>query len=140
MPQKTVLLPKLQEDEILVDEQGWIYPCKKWREDDAEFALGLTYDPNAPDETLAPRFRDAPVRFTMTVEDVMHQNLVANPYIKIVVPMGISLQDAYMGIKTLKPSGRRIQVELDFVASRIFMGHLIVRMNPKARLHIIVNC
>ncbi len=104
MPQKPELLPKLQEDEILVDEQGWIYPSRKWREDDAEFAL------------------------------------VSNPNIKIVVPMGISLENAYMGIKNLKPSEQLVQVELDFVANRLFFGHLIVRMNPKARLHIVVNC
>lgn len=110
--------------------------------DDAELALGMRYDPNADDRTLEPtEFAKSPIRMKMTVEDVLEQGLVDNPNITIVVPVHIDrFPNSYLTVNALSPDGKRIRAELDWHSNVEFHATPSVRMNPKARLHIIVNC
>jgi len=136
----------LQEDEIKRDKWGNVFPPKRLQYEDIEWQLGLDYDPTAPDSTLAPtEFINAPVRLKMTAEDVLEQRLHENPNIKVIIPNHIRrFGDCYLAVAEMHrvEGDTRLTVRMEWNTST-GIGHMIekltVRMNPKARLHIIVK-
>ncbi len=139
-------LQGLQEEEIKRDKWGNVFPPKRLCREDIEWQLGLDYDPTAPDSTLAPtEFINAPIRMKMTAEDVLEQRLHENPNIKVIIPNHIRrFGDCYLTVAEMHhiEGDTRLTVRMEWNTST-GKGHMIekltVRMNPKARLHIIVK-
>ena len=140
-------LQGLQPEEIKRDKWGNILRPRRLAYDDVEWQLGLDYDPTAPDSTLAPtEFINAPIRMKMTAEDVLAQRLHENPNLKVIIPTYIARRfpDCYLTVAEMSPTEGcgRITVRMEWNTStnkEHFIETLTVRMNPKARLHIIVK-
>ncbi len=116
----------------------------RWHESDVE-NYGVYYDATAPDKDL-PRHLATSVRMKMTAVDVMEQGLFQDPHIRVVVPIEChDFPNCHFEVVAMeKPSPRspRIDVRIKYIApesNRLSGFAHTVRMNPKARLHIIVN-
>lgn len=101
------------------------------------------YDPTAADTSIPTKLANAP-RLKMTVADVLEQNLPANKNFSIIVPATTKNPDCYWFVTGItKKTARYIEAEVDFHSPTPnplgVSVAFIVRMNPKARLHIIVN-
>ena len=113
--------------------------------DDIEYNLGLDYIPHAPKSTLETTPYKDNLSFSMNVEDVLAQNLWTDPRLVIVVPTYIArYPTCFFTATDFCPDGKRIRAEIIWHDSGTGIWHGVcdspsVRMNPKARLHIIVK-
>ena len=116
-------------------------PC-----DSAYATLGEDYRPDAPPEGLLDTPYKDNLAFSLTVEDAMAQGLCSDPRVTVLIPTLFRHEShrsrrMHLTVESLERDGRYIRGAVT-VHADINLMHAIpptVRMNSKARLHIIVN-
>ena len=110
-----------------------------------EHHLGLSYYPDAPVAGLQDTPYKNNLAFSLTVEEAMKQKLFSDPRVVILAPTMFHHENhrrhqLHVVIKSLVREGRYIRAECDFRADCEFLHAFppSVRINAKARLHIIV--
>ncbi len=98
--------------------------------------------PTADDHTIANQPIASKTRFKMSVEDAVEQGIItpkgADPRFTVVLPVWMPT-GGYITVTHAVPHGNRYMIFTEIPGRKLCPEDLASTMNPKARLHIIVN-